>query len=482
MKVQVNADKILGAYADPTGWQNSTLRYVPPVDFPEFLAGRLGKAKLMRTWITLDEYWDYRTDITYPDYEIGKMRYPVEQLHYPYDMKMIVPAPSGTRFADYLRSHSQNAQELLLNVRRYEREVSDGVITYEQYEAVFENAVEYCKELAPNIRYIECSNEVDIKAFGLLSAEEYVAIYLRAYRAIKRLNEKHNYEIPLELGGFGQAHPLQSWPLRERIMELLKESEIGDDPMAFYAYHMYNAPENRSLTNAGIYELTKLSGIEKLRKILQQHNELMQRLQLPEKPVFLDELGRARATGMDGDSTHNAAGLLSYMIAFASGEFGNTYPFPWCTFHNPKLQISYTQYVLREDGTYGATPNGIAVEMFHSLRGDRLETAVTDLACPDAEFCAMAVKNGDEVAVLSTNPTCDSVPSLLEISGLENGQYVVEAYCCNLVDNNIIYHLGTGDGTLQKTKETVCAVEDGVLRYQELFDKDCFSLNRIRKI
>lgn len=288
----------------------------------------------------MDEYWDYRTGITYPDYEIGKMRYPVEQLHYPYDMKMIVPAPSGTRFADYLRSHSRNAQELLLNVRRYEREVSDGVITYEQYETVFENAVEYCKELAPNIRYIECSNEVDIQAFGLLNAEEYVAIYLCAHRAIKRLNEKHNYEIPLELGGFGQAHPLQSWPLREKIMELLKQSEIGDDPMAFYAYHMYNAPENRSLTNAGINEL----------------------------------------------------------------------------------------------------------------------------------------------AVLTTNPTCDSVPSLLEVSGLENGQYVVEAYCCNLLDNNIIYHLGTGDGTLQKTKETVCTVEDSVLRYQELFDKDCFSLNRIRKI
>ena len=67
MKVQINALKAVGAYQDPTRWMNSTLRYVPPVDFPAFLESRLGKAKVMRTWITLDEYWDYRTGITYPD-------------------------------------------------------------------------------------------------------------------------------------------------------------------------------------------------------------------------------------------------------------------------------------------------------------------------------------------------------------------------------------------------------------------------------
>ena len=482
MKVQVNTEKVLGAYTDPTQWQNSTLRYVPPVDFPRFLASRLGKAKIMRTWITLDEYWDYRTGTTYPDYEIGKLRYPVEQLHYPYDMASIVPAPSGTRFRDYLITHSQNAQALLLNVRRYEREVSDGVISYDQYEALFENAVEYCKSLAPNIRYVECCNEVDITAFGLLTAEEYVAIYLRAYQAVKRLNERHNYAIPLELGGFGQAHPLQSWALRTRIMELLKESPIGDDPMAFYAYHMYNAPENRSLTNAGMFSLTRLSGIEKLKKILQQHHELMEKLDLPQRPVFLDEIGRARATGMDGDSAHNAAGLLTYMIAFCKGDLGQAYPFPWCSFHNPKLQMSYTQYLLREDGSYGATPNGIAMEMLHSLSGDLLAVSVNDTPCPDAMYCALAVKDADGFAVLATNPTWDSMPCELELNGLEDGQYRVEIYSCNLVKNNIVYHKGTGTGKLEKTEEKTVKVQNGRLYHWELFDKDCFSLTRFYKI
>lgn len=478
MKVQVDTQKVLGTYSDPTRWMNSTLRYVPPVDFPEFLEKRLGKPDIMRVWITLDEYYDYRTDTTYPDFEIGTMRYPVEQLHYPYDMRLIVPAPSGTRFKDYLTCHSRHAKTLLLNVRRYEREVSDGIITYDQYERLFSKAVEFCKSLAPNIRYIECCNEVDIANFGLLTAEEYVKIYLRAHHAIQELNKKHNYEIPLEIGGLGMAHPLENFPLMEGVMERLKESEIGDDPMAFYSYHMYNAPADRSLFNGGHPEKTGRSGLEKLKIIFDQHYALIKRLNLPDKPVFLDELGRARATGLDGDSAYNAAGLISYLIAFSCGEYGKAYPFPWCSFHNPNLQMSYTQY-LHRDGTYVATPNGIAIEMLHSLKGDRLATQVSQMEWADKRYCAVAVKNGDEVAVLATNPTVDSMPLFLELTGLADGDYRVEVYSCNLVANNIVYKNGKGTGKLTMSTETVATAQNGVLKLTELYDKDCFSLTRI---
>jgi len=481
MKISVNTKKPLGIYSDPTRWQNSTLRYVPPVDFPNFLSSRLGKAQVMRVWITMDEFWDYRTDITYPDYEIGQSRYPVEQLHYTYDWASIVPAPSGTRFEDYLRSHSRNAEELMLNVRRYEREVSDGVITYDQYEDVFYRAVEHCKELAPNIRYIECCNEVDIKAFGLLTAREYVNIYLRAYRAVQRLNEVHQYPIPLEIGGFGEAHPLVFWPLMEEIMELLKESEIGSDPMAFYSYHMYKSPEDRVLVTNGMPEDTTLSGVEKIRKILTQHQAMLQKLGLPQRPVFFDEVGRARATGLDGDSLYNAAGVLTYLIAQANGAFDDARLFPWCTFHNPELQMSYTQYLLRKDGTYGATPNGIAIEMLHSLSGTRLETEVSDTVDMDARYQAIAVENSDEIAILAVNPASESIPGVLDVNGLADGTYQADIYRCNLAFNNIVYHRAYGDGSLQRTEQAELTVSNGTLRHVEILDRDCFALIRIHK-
>ncbi|MBO5869071.1 MAG: hypothetical protein J6Q54_09195 [Oscillospiraceae bacterium] len=483
MRVQVDTKKCLGAYEDPTRWMNSTLRYVPPVDFPEFLEERLGKPEIMRVWITLDEYYDYRTDTTYPDFEIGTMRYPVEELHYPYDMRIIVPAPTGTRFKDYLTCHSRHAKYLLLNVRRYEREVSDGIITYDQYEELFTKAVEFCKELAPNIRYIECCNEIDIANFGLLNAQEYVKIYLRAFHAIQELNKKHNYEIPLELGGFGMAHPLENFPLMEQVMALLKESPIGEAPMAFYSYHMYNAPADRSLVRGGHPEKTGLSGLEKLHTIFRQHYDLVERLGLPNKPVFLNELGRARATGMDGDSAYNAAGLINYLIAFSCGEFGRALPFPWCTFHNPELQMSYTQYLHRKDSnTFVATPNGIAIEMLHSMQGQRLESRVSEMEWKDKDFCALAVQDGDSYAVLTTNPTVDSMPMFLELEGLKDGTYQLLIYRLSLVDNNLANKKGKGTGKLTLSEELTVQVEGGILKHMELYDKDCFSLICVKPI
>ena len=460
MKIRINTTAVTGSYLDPTGWQNSTLRYAPPEDFPAFCASRIGRAKIMRVWITLDEYWDYRTDETYPDYDIGVARYPVEELHYPYDWKSIVPAPSGTRFKAYLTSHAAEADELLLNVRRLEREVSDGIITYAQYEAVFERAVEYCKELAPNIRYIECCNEVDIKSFGNLSAEEYVKIYLCAYRAVKRLNAKHNYPLPLEIGGYAAAHPLHQWELMQGVMRGLKETEIGDDPMDFYSYHIYMAGATIGLINIGKIKEAELSDVDKIKLIMHQHNELVAELNLPAKPVFLNELGRTHTTGIDGDALCNAAGLITHLNAFSMGEIPGMYPFPWCTFHNPELQISFTQFLLREDGTYAAAPNGIAIQMLHELSGDRLETAVTGRG-EDLRYRVAAVRNGDAIDIVCTNPTSESIPCELELADLPDGSYRVESWHCTPRLNNCV--TGSGSGTLEKTAEAERIAKDGLL-------------------
>ena len=477
MKIRVSADRSLGKYKDPTQWQNSTLRYAPPESFPAFLSGRIGRAKIMRTWITLDEYWDYRTGEFYPDYDIGVARYAPETLHYVYDWASIVPAPSGTRFKAYLTSHAKEADELLLNVRRLEREVSDGVITYEQYEEIFEKAVEYAKSLAPNIRYVECCNEVDIKVFGLLTAEEYAKIYLAAYRAVKRLNEKHRYDLPLEIGGYAAAHPIHQWDLMQGVMRILKETEIGDCPMDFYSYHLYELPESAGLFRKGRDAESELGGVGKLRRIMAQHRELLKELDLPEKPVFLDELGKARATGIDGDSLFNAASLLTYLIAFDSEGLEGLYPFPWCTFHNPKLQISYTQFLLNADGSYSATPNGHVIEILHGLSGNRLPISVTEATGKDVEFRAIATKDGDTLSLVITNPTTDCSSVEFALEGLEDGAYHVEAYRCDAKENNIV--TGKGTGVLEKSAEADRKAVNGVLRHRTFLEPNALALYRI---
>lgn len=482
MKIQVNAKEHLGRYIDPTRWQNSTLRYAPPADFPAYLADTLGRADIMRVWVTLDEYWDYRTGEFYPDYDIGVARYPVGELHYPYDWSNIVPAPSGTRFHAYLTSHAAQAEELLLNVRRLEREVSDGVITYEQYEEIFERAVEYCKELAPNIRYIEVCNEVDIKSFGLLSAEEYVKIYLCAHRAVRRLNEKHGYALPLEIGGFAEAHPLHCWDLMCDIMRQLKETEIGDCPMDFYSYHYYQTGATAGLVRCGKLAEAALSGVEMLRLIRAQHDQMLAELDLPDRPVFLNELGRAKTTGVDGDALYNAAGLITFLLAFGCEESPRLYPFPWCTFHNPKLQISYTQFLLCPDGSYAMTPNGVAVKMLHDLQGERLALNVSESYGRDAAYQSVAVEDANGISVLVANPSGETVPCVLELDGMSAGAYRIVGHLCDSYHNNCVTSAKCDGKGIDVTGEAIRKVgENGVFRHVFCLEKDAFILYRIEK-
>lgn len=479
MRITVFADKRNGSFTDPTAWQNTTLRYAPPRNFPAYLAENIGRAKIMRVFITLDEYWEIFDDTYYLDYEIGKARVPVSERHFAYDWGDVVPAPAGTSFEDYLQSHAENADELLLNVRRLEREVSDGIITYEKYTEVFSRSVEYCKKLAPNIRYIECCNEVDLEYFGNLTADEYVKIYLCAHAAIKELNKKHNYEIPLEIGGYAAAFPINRWDMFSDVMRLLKKTDIGDCPMDFYSYHHYEAANMPALLKDGCFDIAETSDIDKLKLILRNHNKLAEELKLPRKPVFLDELGRAASTGIKANCLYNAAGLLTYLIAFENNEFENMYPFPWCTFHNPSQQISYTQFILNDDGSYSATPNGIALIMLHRMRGYMLSINIENAFGRDVKYRAMAVRNSEMISVICVNPTSDITPCRLSVNNLPDGNYTIDCYQCSENGNNCV--TSNGSGKLEITKTISAASIKGVLAAVFPLGRDNFILCEIRR-
>lgn len=469
-------------YEDPTGYQNSTLRYVPPADFPQYLSSTLGRAKIMRVWITLDEYYDYKTGEKFPDYDIGRARYPVKDMYYKYDWGKTVPAPSGTRFCDYLRSHSENADELLLCVRRYEREVSDGIISYEKYGEIFADAVDHCKSIAPNIKYIECCNEPELSTFGALNSEEYYKIYMQAYRAVKMLNKTRGYDTPLLIGGDSVPSPLVRIELWRGFLELLSKTETDGAPIDFYSYHHYDIGARSNLLRAGYVRESEECGIvDRYRMIVELHEGLIKKYGLPKAPVFMDEWGKGSATGNPIDNLMNATGNILTMNGQVHGMLGEFRTFPWCTFHNPELQISYTQYTLRTDGTYAATPNALALIMLHSLCGDILRTNTSSPRGNDTRWRTLAVRGDDGLSVIVCNPRGVSEKCRIEIRDLSPGcRMSAVEYMCNSDLNNCVTGSGSGAAELAPTDSSVmCADESGTVRFERDLERDAFLLIKL---
>jgi hypothetical protein len=341
----------------------------------------------------------------------------------------------------------------MLNVRRLEREALDGVISFEKYEEIFERAVEYCKELAPNIRYIECCNEVDGKSFGgITSAEDYYKLYKCGYRAVRRLNKKHNYEIQLEYGGYARTPLLTNFQRWEEFLETLAADKDEDRMLDFYSIHLYNLSQTISaMKHPEWLPIENMSPYDRFRTFSALHNKKLTELGLPVKPLFIDEIGFTRTTGVLTDSLKNASGVISMLIG--SADLKDMYLFPWCSFHNPELQISFTQFLLLNDGSYASTPNGNAIIMMHRLLDDQLKST------GDENHCSVAATDGKKFTVLCTNPTENTDEFRVTLENLEAGSVRVTEYLVDSYRNNRV----TGEQVkeLHTTKEYTVSVSEG---------------------
>jgi hypothetical protein len=422
MNITVETERIIRRWPRIERYQNSTLRYTPPVDFPAYWESINGRPKIIRCWITLDEVWDYRTGAFDWNYQIGVNKYEGDTNHYDYDWPST--RPSQTRFEDYLKSYAAMADEAMLNLRRYERETADGILSYEKYEEICEQVIEHCRMLCPNIVYIEVSNESEISPFGGITVAQYMPLYDCICRAVTRLNAKHGWA--LQVGGTAMTG---SWfyKIWRDYLEALAKDRTPARQIDFYSMHMYN-PDHNQL--AQMYNLHKASIAE---------------LGLPDAPMYFDEYGTRRATGVLTDSLQNAAESLTGMLRGA--DLAGMYIFPWCTFHNPELQMSYTQYLRLPDNSYVPTPNGQAMTMLHSMLDNELRLS------GNADFRARATGRDGEVYIVVTNPSSDPLLVGCTVTGLQPGTAFIEMRQVDAIRNNAVTNPPCKELTVTERRE-----------------------------
>jgi len=450
MKLTIYSQNILREWPRVEAYQNSTLRYTPPKEFPAYCATQIGKPKLIRTWVTLDEVWDYRTDTYNWDYQIGVNNYVGDKKHYNYDWGGI--RATGTSFMDYLTSYTKEADEVLFNIRRYEREVADGLMSIEKYEEVVETVVGHYKAICPKMKYIECGDEVELNSFGGLTMDEYYPLYKATYRAVNRLNAANHYEIPLTVGGYAMSGCISRFNIWRQFLRLLAADSDPQKIIGFYSMHDYNPNPMRLLD------------------FVNRHEELCRILGLPDVPLFINEYGNCGCTGIPTDSLKNASGNIAGMVL--SSHFRNAYVFPWCTFHNPQLQLSYTEFFDLGNGKFVPSPNGNAIIALHKLLKNEVEI------WENVEYKAVATAEEGKLAIIITNPSDTAQDYEVEIHDWQGYHAKLTHYVCDSAKNNRVTGEET-DGYYPTAENYLPVRADKTLTYKISLEPRAFVLTTL---
>lgn len=426
MDITVNAQKPVRRWKHIERFQNTTLRYTPAGDFPEVMEKTLGRPEIVRLFITLDEVWDNRSDEYDWNYRIGVNKFANDPNHDHYDWPLTEPSPFGTHVEEYLTSHATHADQVLLNIRRYEQEVVKGQISLEKYGQVFRKVVEHFKELCPNIVWIEVCNEVEGSNFGRLNMDQYYSLYKEAAKAVRELNKEHDYLTPLKVGGFGQESGVTHYHFWRRRLELLAADP--DRIIDYYSFHDYHMNPGRLL------------------EFYVRHKADIKELNLPDLPMLVTEYGMRTGPGDAGrpHNLQNAGGEIPGLIL--SSYCDDMYVFPWCSFHNPSQQLGRTMFIQKPDGSYIPTPSGHTMTMFSRLGGQELWI--------DEYTFNHAVATSDEkgkicVLMTNTNPALETMD--LHVIGLSEGTYLIRQFLVDSFHNNCL--TDPSCISLQPTKE-----------------------------
>ena len=236
----IDASKTVGPFPALTVYRNTSIQKAPAPALAELATRELGRAKITRCWLNLDEMWDYRTRRFVDDYPLGVHKYDDVPEKHTETWGSVVE--TNVPLQTYLSAFSKQSDQLMLAIRRYERDILDGKlgVSMADWKMMFKHALKVAKQAAPNLRYIEVGNEYALKGFAGATADEYYEFYKLGYQAVNEVNAelKLTGEARLLVGG-----PVCTGNIIKKLGQFFANFAKDTDPqkrLDFVTWHEYH--------------------------------------------------------------------------------------------------------------------------------------------------------------------------------------------------------------------------------------------------
>lgn len=320
----VDASQIVRPFPRLPAGRNTSLQKAPAPILAELSERELGRPKITKCWLNLDEMWDYRTRTYDYNYRIGVHKYDDVKGKHPETWGGV--KETNVRFEDYLQAFGAHSDEMMLTIRRYERDILDGKlgVTMEDWKEIFKQAVVHYRKLCPNLRHIEVCNEYALKGFIGCNAEEYYRFYQTAYRAVNEANAELGLQgdSRVRVGG-----PAVTGDIVKKIDDFLANFSSDPSPdkrLDFISWHEYGQSFRGTALREG-----------QVQGLLAKHD-------LPkEKPMFVTEHDPVHGKlGTHENNRVNAAGLVKSQY-FASVYSTGMTLMPWVLYHISEIQTQF---------------------------------------------------------------------------------------------------------------------------------------------
>ncbi len=320
----IDASNYFRRFPDLVAHRNTSIQKAPAPALAERSEQELGRPKVTRCWLNLDEMWDYRTRQYDHNYVIGVPKYAGVKEKFRESWGWV--KETRVPFDSYLKAFGQHSDAVMLCIRRYERDILDGKlgVTMADWKMIFKSAVKHARQVSPSVRYIEVCNEYGCKGFIGCTHEEYYRFYRLAYQAVNEVNAELNLtgEDRLLVGGPNAVRSAMT--SLDRFFENFSKDPASDKKLDFVTWHEYH---NRY---ASIAQREK-----EVNGMLAAHG-LATGL-----PMFITE----------HDPYHNKAGQTQFNLINAACLVKSLYftslhspgvgIFPWVQYHDRKIQTRF---------------------------------------------------------------------------------------------------------------------------------------------